>query len=348
MGTETTNRARKKLRQRVLILLMIEAAVLAVYVCSKLPSPTSPRADESRIPRPPLVSDAEGLGGGAQLIKDRYIIHFEGRPIDDQTFGRFLAKHGELIFAIDLRNTPITDAGLSHLARASGLMYLSLGNSPSMESMDTQRPRSPITDAGLIHLKACPLRSLSLRDIPITDAGLACLKDLHQLERFYLARTQVKGPGLGVLKSLPNLRTLRLEEDEINERALDYLAGATNVEDLEITCSNVKGQGLGSMKSLPNLTSLTLEEGALDVRAMGYIVGAPKLQYVTLRHLKIDGDRVPFFKTLSQLRNLTLDQCLLLDDDLAEIEKIMPNLRVSQPISGPETNELDRPTGTPP
>ena len=72
-------------------------------------------------------------------------------------------KQGENV-TVDLRNTPITDAGLVHLKGLAGLQTLAFN--------DTQ-----ITDVGIVHLKGLTsLQSLSLRGTQITDTGLVHLQ----------------------------------------------------------------------------------------------------------------------------------------------------------------------------
>jgi hypothetical protein len=141
-----------------------------------------------------LVADVKQLGGTAQLMvqyhrsfgflqkEELFTVSFNRAPIHDESFGRFLAIHGERLWWLDLRRTTISNNGLRHRAHARRLEHLILGNDNSSASRCFNFPHSPITDAGLINLKAIPrLWDLSLYDLPITDAGLTYLKEMPSL-----------------------------------------------------------------------------------------------------------------------------------------------------------------------
>ncbi len=68
-----------------------------------------------------------------------------------------------------------------------------------------------VTDAGLAHLGGLSdLQLLSLDDTRVTDAGLAHLKGLSSLKWLKLTRTKVTDSGVAELrKSLPQLQAIR-------------------------------------------------------------------------------------------------------------------------------------------
>jgi hypothetical protein len=94
----------------------------------------------------------------------------------------------------ELGEKRITDAGLEHLRRLTGLETLELHG-------------QQITDAGLERLKNLSrLQQLSLSGEGITDAGLKHLEGLQQLRNLHLFQTRVTPAGIAALKArLPML-----------------------------------------------------------------------------------------------------------------------------------------------
>ena len=73
----------------------------------------------------------------------------------------------------------------------------------------------------MAHLTDLPnLKSLSLDDTKITDAGLLRLRGLMKLERLVLANTQVSDAGMAHLTDLPNLKSLSLDETNISDASI--------------------------------------------------------------------------------------------------------------------------------
>ena len=95
---------------------------------------------------------------------------------------------GEVV-EVNLRFTPITDAGLEHLKGLTSLTTLYLDG-------------PPITDAALEHLKGLTsLTYLNLDFTEITDAGLEHLKRLTSLTTLDLRSTQITDAGLAEIKA---------------------------------------------------------------------------------------------------------------------------------------------------
>ena len=71
--------------------------------------------------------------------------------------------------------------------------------------------RSVTAGSGLsISRGNCKLRSLKFEDGKITDAGMACLGKMNQLESLSLANTEITDAGLAHLGGLRRSRTLDL------------------------------------------------------------------------------------------------------------------------------------------
>ena len=101
---------------------------------------------------------------------------------------------------------------------------------------------------------------------PFTDAGLANLSELHELESLTLHPYQNKelnqfpltDAGLAKLKGLSNLKKLHCLFSEITDDGLLDLDALTGLEDLVIFHANLTDAGLEHIKRFKKLKSLNL------------------------------------------------------------------------------------------
>ena len=124
-----------------------------------------------------------------------------------------------------------------------------LGNATLVSLMDTK-----ITDAGMANLQGLTnVEELFLAGTRITDAGLVHLEDLTNLEELELSGTQITDAGLMHLKGLIKLDTLFLEETQISDAGLVHLKSLTNLEGLELSNTQVTDEGVSKLKdALPD------------------------------------------------------------------------------------------------
>jgi WD40 repeat protein/Leucine-rich repeat (LRR) protein len=126
-------------------------------------------------------------------------------------------KDAMAIVSLDLRNLPVTDAGLDgvkdwkHLAKLElpkNITDAGLAKLAGLRSLKVLEAEGAtgITDAGLVHLKGLVnLETLGLRGTKITDAGLATLEGMTNLGNLSVGNTGVTDAGVEKLKKkLPN------------------------------------------------------------------------------------------------------------------------------------------------
>ncbi len=120
---------------------------------------------------------------------------------------------------------------------------------PQLKSLNLRRS-THMTDAGLAYVKALPnLEYLSLLYNNVSNAGLAELKGLKKLKLLDLRGcVQVSDAGLMEIKDLKNLKSLKLRNPALTDAGLAYLSGLTrltslSVEDAQITDCRAGGFG---------------------------------------------------------------------------------------------------------
>jgi len=195
--------------------------------------------------------------------------------------------------AVRLTDLTITDIGLERLADAPTLESLVINSAQITDGLTRLRglrnhqvvchDGSPVTDAGLVHLKGLTkLESLwiinllgpryffmpgegvgsvtgsghfKLADKHITDAGLAQLKGLTELETLIIigCTTEITDDGMADLAGLSNLEYLTLDTTQVTNVGLMRLKRLTKLRYLDISSPHITNKGLKKLlDSLPN------------------------------------------------------------------------------------------------
>jgi hypothetical protein len=111
------------------------------------------------------------------------------------------------------------------------------------------------------------LKSLSLRSVAITDAGLSCLKEIPQLEELDLSDTRVTDAGLPHVAELPNLQSLSLGWTHVTDGGLKQLKGMAALQHLNVLSTSVTRAGAVDLAgALPGL-EIVRELGVADLTA---------------------------------------------------------------------------------
>ncbi len=103
-----------------------------------------------------------------------------------------------------------------------------------------------------------PVVGVDLSDTKVTDADLALLKQLPDLQLLRLAVTGVTGDGLEHLKGLKKLDFLVLERTKITDKSLARLKVIPSLQTLDLGGTSVGDEGVAHLKSLDRLVFLNL------------------------------------------------------------------------------------------
>lgn len=215
----------------------------------------------------------------------------------------------EHITALDLNGSrALTDDGLRHLSRLSGLRRLNLGGCgisdrglevlrrmPALESISLGW--TPITDEGVAHLAGCDeLRQVDLSGTLSGDGAIRTLAGKTKLADFRSGET-VSNDGLGLLRELPVFRTWHGGKEEMallrpdaqpnflmlrgtfTDQGMAHLSVLDGLFALNIDNSRlaVTGAGLRPLRALPHLSLL-----AFDAKneSMADIAALPRLRFL--------------------------------------------------------------------
>ncbi len=157
----------------------------------------------------------------------------------------------------------IADDQLKELTAASG-----------MEKLDTLiLDDTKVTDDGIKALPWLPgLRMFSASNTQITDAGLAHLPKVGNLEHLRLDQARITDLGLQTIGKMKSLRKLSLWRCAVTDQGLLHLQHLSNLEHLSLDETQVTGPGvrqhLAEMSSLRYLSVWKTKVGPADAQAL--------------------------------------------------------------------------------
>lgn len=164
---------------------------------------------------------------------------------------------------------------------------------------------SQMSDAKLAQLRSLSnLQSLDLTQTPVGDAGLEHLKGLTALQTLNLSFTQASDAGLAHLEGLTSLQSLALQGTQVTDAGLEHLKGLTSLQTLDLGKTQVSDAGLVYLKGLATLQTLALDDTIVTDAGLEHLKGL-----ASLRELNIYGTRV----TDAGVRDLkaTLRECTI-------------------------------------
>lgn len=174
-------------------------------------------------------------------------------------------------FGLDLLHTPVTEAGLKHLATRTTLRRLVLG--------DVGGPK--LTDAALARLAELKgLESLDLHDVGLTDKRMKHVARLTRLRHLsvFEQRPELSDAGLAHLAALKRLETLSLSGDMVSNAGLAHLAGFANLRHLSLSGCTVTDAGLKHLSRLDRLRSLELSETRVTDEGLKHLADLNELR----------------------------------------------------------------------
>ena len=214
-----------------------------------------------------------GLFGETELFRIQQL----RAEFTDDDLARLARKLGSHIGGLDLRGTSVTDDGLRYLKMMPYLSQLVLG---SYFWRPTGDSKSPITEAGMAQLRDLPqLVDLQLDGLPVTEEGLGAIGSLPNLETLHLTRAHISGGGLSRLQALPKLASLDLDSSDLANNPLGSLAGAANLHYLSLRGISLSGDDLKALEALPRLQRLNIEAcGLLDEEVEQFRMSRPEVK----------------------------------------------------------------------
>jgi len=184
---------------------------------------------------------------------------------------------------------------------------------------------------------------LDIRHTKVTNDGLRRLEGLSQLEQLTLGNdfrirpldgtpiSPITDAGLIHLKGLTGLRHLQLDGLSITDEGLDALKDLPALGGLYLSRTKIKGPGLARLKSLRTLAILILDDSEIDDQGLRSLSGASNLQYLSLNGTGVTVEGFKALKCLPRLGQLNLGSTGLLDEEVMDLRKGWPELKIERP-----------------
>ncbi|WP_020470036.1 leucine-rich repeat domain-containing protein [Zavarzinella formosa] len=189
-------------------------------------------------------------------------------------------------------------------------------------------------DGDLKDIRQFPaLRRLELTNSDITDAGLAELAELKNLEEIQLySSMNIKGDGLGHLTGNKNLKILHLSVGQINNKALRDLRKAGLLHTLYQSFKDNQ-----QPERDDKIRSLTLADGVTDT-GLVELTALPALQVLQLSGRNVSDVSMAILGKMTTLRELAMRGARVTDAGLREIAGLK-DLEVLMIDDAPITDE---------
>jgi WD40 repeat protein len=213
------------------------------------------------------------------------------------------------VFSANFRE-PLDDDCLTALAKFSKLRSLHL--------------QTPVRAADLARIKNLSgLRSLTMINCDVDDAGLREICHLTELESLTLFETRITEAGLAEIKPLTELQSLSIYGSQITDQGLVHLQPLSRLVKLGLLRSQVNGTGLAHLHSLPALADLALSSSPITDEGLRQISVLSKLTVLQLGNCEQVGDAgVQHLSELTKLRSLHLYGTSITDDGLSHLKNL--------------------------
>jgi hypothetical protein len=148
-----------------------------------------------------------------------------------------------------------------------------------------------MTDAGLAHLVGMKqMQVLWPDDTQITDAGLAYLAGMKQMQYLLLPNMRISDAGLAHLAGMKQMQVLWLEDTQITDAGLAHLAGMTQMQRLQrlwLNNTQITDAGLAHLAGMTQMQYLFLTDTQITDAGLVHLAGMTQLQYLDLDHTRI-------------------------------------------------------------
>ncbi|MGV8947924.1 MAG: leucine-rich repeat domain-containing protein [Candidatus Paracaedibacter sp.] len=213
----------------------------------------------------------------------------ENKSINDHVI-QILVQIFPNIEKLNLRNTQITDVGLSYLKEAKNLQSLNIRDCEQHLSYKNDG----ITREGLKNLsQLTSLRWLNLSGMPITDETLKDLSNLKNLETLIFRGGHITSTGFNHLLKLKNhLKRLSLafcQDGHTNEELLKFLQSMELIA-LDLTNTKINDEGIEQLNK--KIKFLNLDQTPITAKSINALENLEDLTFLRLGYQFSGGHRI--------------------------------------------------------
>jgi hypothetical protein len=138
----------------------------------------------------------------------------------------------------------------------------------------------------------------------VSDEWLKNLADLPDLTRLEIAGTNISDAGLASLRNLKNLEQFNVCLTPVTDGCLKHLAGLTHLKRLVICSTKVTGSGFKDIPDWPKIESINLHSNATTDEGLAAISRFSNLQRLEIVHSNVTDAGLKHLGKLTNLRQL--------------------------------------------
>lgn len=252
----------------------------------------------------------------------------------------------------------ITAVGIPDASKLTAADYAALGECKQLKMLSLSG--EGITDETLDALKGLTsLEDLSTNQAKFSDDGLKKLLQFPNLKQIKFFHTSLKtkifnGSGLAQLVELKNLRRLTVAGCPFNDEGMAAVGKLTQLENFRTWHTFQTEAGNVHLKSLVNLKSLHLGQRlrhydgtsnahSLNDATLAVLAEMKSLEGLILDEARLSEKALEQLSALPKLKQLQLGRVERSDEDIAALQKALPNVEIEWPApTAKQIKELER------
>jgi len=164
----------------------------------------------------------------------------------------------------------------------------------------------------------------------VTDAALAPLERLDDVDLLWSRATRITDAGLRHIAHLKNLKALALTGSQVTDAGLKEFAELDNLKTLILDETQVTDEGLKEIVHLTNLTNLNLRGTRVTDVGMKEITRLTNLSILFLTRTCVTDVGVKEISKLKNLRRVELDGTQVTDAGARDLQAALPLLKINR------------------
>ena len=163
------------------------------------------------------------------------------------------------------------------------------------------------------------IKVVKLQGKDITDAQLALVKDLTEVEGLVLTGSSVTDEGLAHVANLKELEGISLAGTKVTGKGLIHLRGLKKLQVLDLGHTKVGDEGLAHLQSLPALRSLHLNSTKVTDAGLAEVGKCERLTHLNLYATDVGDAGLAKLANLHEILDLTLSETQVTDAGLKHL-----------------------------
>jgi hypothetical protein len=227
---------------------------------------------------------------------------------------------------LNLKNTAVTDAGLEGIenlpvlanvdlsgTRTSGSAVMRMKGLPALKTLRVGSLSMQFAAPPFIDPRDFPeLRELSFNGVPVKGDAGSLIRQLRRLTRLELVKCSATDADLACVKPLVDLESLNISHNNVTDEGLVFLLGHPKLNSLDLSFTSIRGRGMTALVKegeLKELTSLSVGHVTLSDEFAEALIRLSKLQALDLSQTTCTDKGMTLLRAFKDLRVLNLAEC---------------------------------------